>query len=96
MVDGSKRCAYHSGVVGHDNEDFYGCKNKIEALIKDEEIQLAGPQPNVSSNPLQTMGMLMTRSQNYEDSPAVGMQIEMLEITRTAKTEHLNLHCETM
>ncbi|KAH0761383.1 hypothetical protein KY290_017456 [Solanum tuberosum] len=50
--DGSKRCAYHSGVVGHDNEDFYGLKNKIEALIKEGAIQLTGPHPNVNNNPL--------------------------------------------
>ncbi|KAH0634436.1 hypothetical protein KY284_037222 [Solanum tuberosum] len=50
--DGSKRCAYHSGVVGHDTEDFYGLKNKIEALIKEGAIQLTGPQPNVNNNPL--------------------------------------------
>ncbi|KAG5610993.1 hypothetical protein H5410_022274 [Solanum commersonii] len=27
--NGSKRCAYHSGGVGHDNEDCYGLKTKI-------------------------------------------------------------------
>lgn len=48
--DGSKHCAYHSGIVGHDTEDCYGLKNKIEALIKEGAIQLAGPHPNVSDN----------------------------------------------
>jgi len=54
--DGSKRCAYHSGVVGHDTEDCYGLKNKIEALIKEGAIQLTGPQPNVNNNPLPKHG----------------------------------------
>ncbi|KAG5595599.1 hypothetical protein H5410_036831 [Solanum commersonii] len=27
--NGSKRCAYHSGVQGNDTEDFYGLKNQI-------------------------------------------------------------------
>ncbi|XP_060175148.1 uncharacterized protein LOC132605892 [Lycium barbarum] len=50
--DGSKRCAYHSGVVGHATEDCYGLKNKIEALIKEGVIQLAEAKPNVVNNPL--------------------------------------------
>ncbi|XP_049382777.1 uncharacterized protein LOC125847126 [Solanum stenotomum] len=54
--DSSKRCAYHSGVVGHDTEDCYGLKNKIEALIKEGAIQLTGPQPNVNNNPLPKHG----------------------------------------
>ncbi|XP_049386709.1 uncharacterized protein LOC125850930 [Solanum stenotomum] len=54
--DGSKRCAYHSGVAGHDTEDCYGLKNKIEALIKEGAIQLTGPQPNVNNNPLPKHG----------------------------------------
>ncbi|XP_060181241.1 uncharacterized protein LOC132610855 [Lycium barbarum] len=52
--DGSKRCAYHSGVAGHDTEDCYGLKNKIEALIKEGAIQLTGARPNVDNNPLPT------------------------------------------
>ena len=54
--DGSKSCAYHSGVVGHATEDCYGLKNKIEALIKEGVIQLAEAKPNVVNNPLPAHG----------------------------------------
>ncbi|XP_060198907.1 uncharacterized protein LOC132627530 [Lycium barbarum] len=54
--DGSKRCAYHSGVVRHATEDCYGLKNKIEALIKEGVIQLAEAKPNVVNNPLPAHG----------------------------------------
>jgi len=53
--DGSKCCAYHFGVFGHDTEDYYGLKNKIEALIKEGAIQHTGPHPNVN-NPLPKHG----------------------------------------
>ncbi|KAG5622809.1 hypothetical protein H5410_008027 [Solanum commersonii] len=43
-------------VVRHDTEDCYGLKNKIEALIKEEEIQLTGPQPNMNNYPLPKHG----------------------------------------
>ncbi|XP_060182369.1 uncharacterized protein LOC132612039 [Lycium barbarum] len=33
--DGTKRCAYHSGVTGHDTENCHTLKDIIEALIKE-------------------------------------------------------------
>lgn len=52
----SKHCAYHSGVQGHDTEDYYGLKNKVEALIKEGVIQLTRVQPNIHNNPLPNHG----------------------------------------
>ncbi|KAG5630353.1 hypothetical protein H5410_002070 [Solanum commersonii] len=51
--DGNKRCAYHSGVQGHDTEDCYGLKNQIESLIKRGVIKCTPAPPNVNNNPLQ-------------------------------------------
>ncbi|MCE3216491.1 hypothetical protein HAX54_006683 [Datura stramonium] len=39
-------------VVGHDTEDFYGLKNRVEALTKEGSIQLTGARPNVNNKPL--------------------------------------------
>ncbi|KAG5615843.1 hypothetical protein H5410_015667 [Solanum commersonii] len=50
--DGNKRCAYHSGVQGHDTEDCYGLKNQIESLIKRGVIKCTPTPPNVNNNPL--------------------------------------------
>ncbi|KAG5631521.1 hypothetical protein H5410_003238 [Solanum commersonii] len=50
--DGSKRCAYHSGVQGHDTEDCYGLKNQIESLIRRGVIKCTPAPPNVNNNPL--------------------------------------------
>ncbi|XP_049358814.1 uncharacterized protein LOC125823480 [Solanum verrucosum] len=50
--DGNKRCAYHSGVQGHDTEDCYGLKNQIESLIRRGVIKCTLAPPNVNNNPL--------------------------------------------
>uniref|UniRef100_M1DGZ3 Gag-pro n=1 Tax=Solanum tuberosum TaxID=4113 RepID=M1DGZ3_SOLTU len=50
--DGNKRCAYHSGVQGHDTEDCYGLKNQIESLIRRGVIKCTPAPPNVNNNPL--------------------------------------------
>ncbi|KAG5580227.1 hypothetical protein H5410_050854 [Solanum commersonii] len=47
--DGSKHYAYHFGVFKRDIEDYYGLKNRIEALIKEGAIQITGPHPNVNN-----------------------------------------------
>ncbi|KAH0781406.1 hypothetical protein KY290_001004 [Solanum tuberosum] len=49
--DGNKRCAYHSGIQGHDIEDCYGLKNQIESLIKRGVIKCNPVPPNVNNNP---------------------------------------------
>ncbi|KAH0765157.1 hypothetical protein KY285_001028 [Solanum tuberosum] len=50
--DGSKQCAYHSGIQGHDTEDCYGLKNQIESLIRRGVIKCTPALPNVNNNPL--------------------------------------------
>ncbi|KAJ8574037.1 hypothetical protein K7X08_010548 [Anisodus acutangulus] len=50
--DKTKHCAYHSGIPGHDTENCYALRDKIEALIKEGVIQLKGPSSNVNDNPL--------------------------------------------
>ncbi|KAJ8538023.1 hypothetical protein K7X08_014563 [Anisodus acutangulus] len=50
--DETKHCAYHSGIPGHDTENCYALRNKIETLIKEGVIQLKGPSFNVNNNPL--------------------------------------------
>ncbi|KAJ8531411.1 hypothetical protein K7X08_026845 [Anisodus acutangulus] len=50
--DETKHCVYHSGIPGHDTENCYALRNKIETLIKEGVIQLKGPSFNVNDNPL--------------------------------------------
>ncbi|KAJ8563703.1 hypothetical protein K7X08_032155 [Anisodus acutangulus] len=50
--DEAKHCAYHSGISGHDTENCYGLRDKIEALIKEGVIQLKGPASNENNNSL--------------------------------------------
>ncbi|KAG5595217.1 hypothetical protein H5410_036449 [Solanum commersonii] len=50
--DGNKRCAYHSGIQGHDTEDCNGLKNQIESLIRRGVIKCTLAPPNVNNNPL--------------------------------------------
>ncbi|XP_055830916.1 uncharacterized protein LOC129899948 [Solanum dulcamara] len=54
--DGTKHCAYHSRIAGHDTENCFTLKDKIEALIKEGVIQLKGVAPNVNKNPLPNHG----------------------------------------
>ncbi|XP_049381418.1 uncharacterized protein LOC125845986 [Solanum stenotomum] len=48
----NKRCAYHSGVIGHDTEKCITLKHKIQNLIDNEVVKLAQAPPNVNTNPL--------------------------------------------
>ncbi|KAJ8531506.1 hypothetical protein K7X08_026940 [Anisodus acutangulus] len=50
--DETKRCAYHSGIPGHDTENCYALRDRIEALIKEEVIRLKGPASNENNNSL--------------------------------------------
>jgi len=54
--DGKNNCVYHFRVAGHDTENCFTLKDKIEALIKEGVIQLKGAPPNVNSNPLPNYG----------------------------------------
>ncbi|KAJ8564427.1 hypothetical protein K7X08_000887 [Anisodus acutangulus] len=56
--DEAKHCAYHSGIPGHDTENCYALRNKIDALIKEGVIQLKGPSSNENNN----------RSPNHDDA----------------------------
>ncbi|KAJ8537150.1 hypothetical protein K7X08_035551 [Anisodus acutangulus] len=48
--DEAKHCAYHLEIPGHDTENCYALRNKIEALIKEGVIQLKGPSSNENNN----------------------------------------------
>ncbi|XP_070055137.1 uncharacterized protein [Nicotiana tomentosiformis] len=49
------RCAYHSGVEGHDTEDCWTLKRAIENLIEQKRVVLRDEEvPNVTNNPLPT------------------------------------------
>ncbi|KAJ8574068.1 hypothetical protein K7X08_010579 [Anisodus acutangulus] len=50
--DETKHCAYHSGIPGHNTENCYALRNRIEALIKEGVIQLKGPASNENNNSL--------------------------------------------
>ena len=50
--DPSKRCAYHSGVVGCYTERCITLKHKIQVLIENEVVKLAQAPPNVNTNSL--------------------------------------------
>ncbi|KAK6794258.1 hypothetical protein RDI58_007711 [Solanum bulbocastanum] len=50
--DPNKRCAYHSGVIGHDTEKCITLKPKIQYLINNEVVKLAHAPENVNTNPL--------------------------------------------
>ena len=50
--DPSKRCAYHSGVVGHDTEKCITLQHKIQDLIDNEVVIVAQAPSNVNTNPL--------------------------------------------
>ncbi|KAK4734303.1 hypothetical protein R3W88_008564 [Solanum pinnatisectum] len=50
--DPNKRCAYHSGVVGHDTKKCITLKHKIQDLTDNEVVKLAHAPANVNTNPL--------------------------------------------
>jgi len=53
QYDPSKKCAYHSGAPGHDTQDCWTLKHKIQNMIDSGEIVVKAPeQPNVNNNPL--------------------------------------------
>lgn len=53
IYDPSKKCAYHSGSPGHDTQDYWSLKHKIQNLIDSGDTVVKQPnQPNITTNPL--------------------------------------------
>ena len=49
----NERCAYHSDSPGHDTDDCWTLKNKIQDLIDAKEIKFDPPEtPNVITAPM--------------------------------------------
>ncbi|KAJ8535672.1 hypothetical protein K7X08_023392 [Anisodus acutangulus] len=79
--DETKHCAYHSGIPGHDTENCYALRDKIEALIKEGVIQLKGPSSNVNDNPLPNhddanVNMITVDEEHNLEGTIVPIQIE--------------------
>ena len=52
------RCAYHSDSPGHNTDDCWALKNKVQDLIDAKEVQFEAPEkPNVVSAPLPAHGV---------------------------------------
>ena len=53
----NSRCAYHSESPGHDTENCWALKNKIQDLIDAKEVEFNAPEkPNVISSPMPRHG----------------------------------------
>ena len=51
------RCAYHSGSLGHDTNDCWALKYKIQNMIDAKEIEFDPPEtPNVVTAPMPNHG----------------------------------------
>ena len=51
------RCAYHSESLGHDTNDYWALKNKVQDLLKEKEIEFDAPEiPNVITAPMPKHG----------------------------------------
>ena len=47
------RCAYHSESPGHDTNDYWALKNKVQDLLEAKEIEFDAPDiPNVINAPM--------------------------------------------
>ena len=47
------RCSYHSENPGHDTNDFWALKNKVQDLIEEKEIEFDPPEtPNLITAPI--------------------------------------------
>ncbi|KAG5610177.1 hypothetical protein H5410_021458 [Solanum commersonii] len=76
--DGNKRCAYHLRIQGHNTEDSYGLKNRIESLIKRGVIKCnpaplnpksgLGPKSNGIVAPIQLKHQRGTNRLGYESA----------------------------
>ena len=51
------KCAYHSDILGHDTNNCWALKNKIQDLIDAKEVEFDAPEkPNVISAPMPKHG----------------------------------------
>ena len=51
------KCAYHSDSIGHDTNNCWALKNKIQDLIDAKEVEFDAPEkPNVISAPMPKHG----------------------------------------
>ncbi|XP_070007809.1 uncharacterized protein [Nicotiana sylvestris] len=70
------RCAYHSGVEGHDTNDCWTLKRAVENLIEQGKIVLRDEEvPNVTNNPLPA----------HNNGPLIGMICEDKEFDHALK-----------
>ena len=53
------KCAYHSGSIGHDTNNCWALKNKIQDLIDAKEVEFDTPE-NPMLSPLQCQGTTTT------------------------------------
>ena len=53
LYNPNARCAYHSESLGHDTNDCWALKNKVQDLIEAKEIEFDSPKtPNVITAPM--------------------------------------------
>ena len=53
LYNPNARCAYHSDGLGHDTNNFWALKNKVQDLIEAKEIEFDAPEkPNVITAPM--------------------------------------------
>ena len=60
------RCAYHSDSPGHNTDDCWALKNKVQDLIDAKEIQFEAPErPNVVTAPMPQHGVNAVEEDRY-------------------------------
>ncbi|XP_070002755.1 uncharacterized protein [Nicotiana sylvestris] len=83
------RCAYHSGVEGHNTEDCWTLKKAVENLIEQKWVVLRDEEvPNVTNNPLPAhnngsfIGMIC---EDKEFDPALKAIIAIIDVEKKPK-----------
>nr|XP_016514663.1 PREDICTED: uncharacterized protein LOC107831416 [Nicotiana tabacum] len=83
------RCAYHSGVEGHDTEDCWTLKRAIKNLIEQKRVVLKDEEiPNMTNNPLpaHNNGLLIGMiSEDKEFDPALKAIIAIADVEKKPK-----------
>ena len=52
------RCAYHSDSPGHNTDDYWALRNKVQDLIDAKEVQFEAPErPNMVTAPMPNHGV---------------------------------------
>ena len=58
LYNPNARCAYHSDSLGHDSNNCWALKNKVQDLIDAKEIEFEAPEkPNVMTAPMPKHGV---------------------------------------